>query len=120
MEQTNDKNQSHAKEVWDLNTRVCLLEDNDKVQDNRLTAHGKQLDSIILENQKQNSNQELMKKDLEFIKRSTEKTEDKLDQLIVKPVENVDKVKSVIVGLVIGFIFSIVVGVLFPHLGGIK
>lgn len=98
--------------------RLCILEENDKTQDKRLETHGKQIDAIIIANANQDKNQELMKKDLESIKRTNEKIEDKVDKIIQKPSLNLDKYKVIILGLVAGYIFSVLVRGLFPHIGG--
>lgn len=110
--------EKNTEKINDLDKRVCILEDNDKVQDDSLKEHSQQIGAILLANAKQDANQEIMKKDLESIKRTSEKTEDKLDKIIQKPMITVDKIKSILLGLIIGFLFTILINSLFPQLGG--
>lgn len=115
MEQRCEKN---FEKINNIDKRVSILEDNDKIQDDRIREHGKQIDTILLANAKQDANQELMKKDLESIKRTSEKTEDKLDKIMQKPLLTIDRVKNVFLGLFIGFLFTLLMKALFPHIGG--
>lgn len=108
----------NEKEIANLDKRMSVLEENDKVQDSRLKEHGQQIDTILLANAKQDSNQELMKKDIESTKRTVEKIDDKVDTIIQKPLITFDKLKNVLLGLVIGFLFTALVRGLFPHIGG--
>lgn len=108
----------NEKEIANLDKRMSVLEENDKVQDSRLKEHGNQIDTILLANAKQDANQELMKKDIESTKRTVEKIDDKVDKIIQKPLLTWDKIKSAIFGAAIVFIFGVLVKALFPHIGG--
>lgn len=111
----NERCKDHETTLAELNKEIYILKENDKVQDDRLKEHGKQIDAILLANAKQDANQELMKKDIESTKRIVEKIDDKVDTIIQKPLLTLDKIKSVLMGVVITFLVGVILKGLFPH-----
>lgn len=100
----------------DHETRIRLLEDNDKVQDKRLDEHGNQIDDLRENDIRVMGDLKLIMKDVENTNRTTQKIEDKLDRLsdnrqndhYATPLKQYRKIIESIVIAVVGAVLLIV------------
>lgn len=100
----------------EMNGRLKVLEENDKVQDKRLDKHGEEIDKLEKAFLTQEATSKLIQKDVENINRTTQKTEDKLDKVInqrnddhyEKPLSRYSKIIETVVITVVGAIIGMV------------
>lgn len=100
----------------EINGRIKVLEENEKVQDKRLDKHGEEIDSLEKSLLQQEATSKLIQKDVENINRTTTKTEDKIDEVIKirntdhyeKPLGRYSKIIETIVIAVVGAIIGMV------------
>lgn len=99
----------------DVIEKVAKLVENDRLQDHRmdtieerLTKQGEEIDTLVKSDIEQVGEIKLVRKDLEFINRTTQKTEDKLDKLSTQPLNRYRKIGEYVVMAIIGAVLAVV------------
>lgn len=100
--------QGNDKRLAAVEEDVKVLKVQHETMEKRQDKQGIEIDTLIKSDIEQIGEMKLVRKDLEFISRTTQKTEDKLDKLSVQPLNRYRKIGEYIAIAIVGAVVAIV------------